>query len=96
MIMPSELPMTKVDWLLPASTTEFLISTGVHSCGSRSTMSESNPVSALCNIWYGFIFVIWPLPNSDMWLIMHVMYFNMWLLFALIPTLRGVGFPAHI
>ena len=88
----SELPTTKVSWLLPASQTEFLISTGVHSCGSHSNMFEHNPVSALRSDWYMFILVIRPLPNSNIEFYCNICYFK----FAFIPHLKSVGFLAHI
>jgi hypothetical protein len=47
---------------LPASATELLISTGVHSPCPMGTMSEPNPVSALHGNRYGFILM--PRPSS--------------------------------
>lgn len=51
-----------------ASTTELLISTGVHSPCSMGNMSEPNPLSALHGRWYRCILMprrLFTLPSSD-------------------------------
>jgi hypothetical protein len=88
---------------LPASKTQLVVSTGVHSRGCRGTVSEPNPLSALRSKWYRFNSVLrrscfmfqfgigTSMPSCNRWLFPAAAN----ILLAFIPPLKSVGFPAR-
>ena len=79
---------------LPASATDAPISTGVHSRGCRGTLSEPDPLSALCSKRQGFMSVLRrssfmlqvavspSLPASDIGFQVPVLLFKRWSTFG--------------